>query len=445
MRKSSRRQPDRAAAKVPSLADERYHTEHRTADRRTPAQIDRDRILYSTAFARLAEVTQVVSADRGHVFHNRLTHSLKVAQLARRLAEFIFQNQPAIAKKLNVSPDVAEAAALAHDLGHPPFGHIAEEELNKLAKKAGLTDGFEGNAQSLRIVTKLTVGDTVHGNGVQIGGLNLTRATVNGILKYPWFFGEKKDKKNKWGAYKTERDLFSWARRSYSGDARPKKFQRSAEAELMDWADDITYAVHDLVDFYCAGKIPLDRLADPNDGEREIFLSAVFKRKPKWAKRRAALQDAFVRLLELFPFDRRYEGTLEQRCTLWQFSTVLISRYVKEISLTDDGSSFVEINQRAEDEIEMLKQLTWHYVILNDDLATEQHGQRRIVRDVFDAMLKAIGKDGDLNLFPVIWRDDIKAAKTVALKKRLVVDYVAGLTEREISKCHGLLTARPGR
>jgi hypothetical protein len=79
----------------------------------------------------------------------------------------------------------------------------------------------------------------------------------------------------------------------------------------MDWADDITYAVHDLVDFYCAGKIPLDRLADPNDGEREIFLSAVFKRKPKWTTRRPALQDAFVRLLELFPFDRRYEGTLE--------------------------------------------------------------------------------------------------------------------------------------
>jgi len=106
-------------------------------------------VQYSSAFARLAEVTQVVSADRGYVFHNRLTHSLKVAQLARRISEKLRSTQKQEADDLQApDPDVAEAAALAHDLGHPPFGHIAEKELDKLAKKAGLKDGFEGNAQS---------------------------------------------------------------------------------------------------------------------------------------------------------------------------------------------------------------------------------------------------------------------------------------------------------
>jgi len=146
----------------PSL---RFHLEQKRQDYRTPAQVDRDRVLYSSAFARLAEVTQVVSADRGYVFHNRLTHSLKVAQLARRISEKMHISQKEVADALHApDPDVAEAAALAHDLGHPPFGHIAEKELDRLARKEGLSDGFEGNAQSFRIVARLAVSDAAAAN-----------------------------------------------------------------------------------------------------------------------------------------------------------------------------------------------------------------------------------------------------------------------------------------
>jgi dGTPase len=158
---------------MPPGRTDRFHPD-KAADNRLAFQRDRDRILYTTSFRRLARVTQVVSADEGHVFHNRLTHSLQVAQVGRRIAEKLLEDN----KKLGLAsdavlpdPDVVEAACLAHDIGHPPFGHVAERELDAIARKHGLTDGFEGNAQSFRIVTRLAMGSTPN-------GLNLTRATL---------------------------------------------------------------------------------------------------------------------------------------------------------------------------------------------------------------------------------------------------------------------------
>ncbi|BAZ45400.1 dGTP triphosphohydrolase [Chondrocystis sp. NIES-4102] len=171
---------------------ERHQRQHRPfsdqgnkpGDQRQSFQVDRDReaypsgkrILYSSAFRRLAHITQVVTPQEGHVFHNRLTHSLKVAQVARRLAERLAQDQPEVAAALGgIDPDVVEATALSHDLGHS-----AEEELDACAKKAGLADGFEGNAQSFRILTRLAI------HRLDYYGLNLTKATLNAVLKYPW-------------------------------------------------------------------------------------------------------------------------------------------------------------------------------------------------------------------------------------------------------------------
>jgi dGTPase len=388
-------------------------------------------------------VTQVVSADRGYVFHNRLTHSLKVAQLARRISEKLRGAQKDEAAALEApDPDVAEAAALAHDLGHPPFGHIAEEELDRLARKEGLSDGFDGNAQSFRIVSKLAVSDAVSADSDKfpvIRGLNLTRATLNAILKYPWGHSENPDKKNKWGVYDTERSLFNWVRQGQSLHA----FAKSAEAAIMDWSDDITYAVHDVVDFYCAGQIPLDRLADDNDPvERDIFFSEVFTRCEDLAPRRSELQRIFKEVLEYFPLDRRYVGTLEQRTGIWQFATVLISRYVDAITLlipSLEAKSVIDIKPYAEDEIRMLKELTWHYVILNNELATLQHGQTQAIRIVFETMLSA-ARGRRWKLFPPAYQEELEATtEDPALQTRVVVDYVASMTEHELARVYALL------
>lgn len=415
--------------------DARFLQDGRT-DYRSPAQIDRDRILYTPAFSRLAEITQVVSADRGYIFHNRLTHSLKVAQLARRIAEKLQPNSAKIEALRGLDPDVAEAAALAHDLGHPPFGHIAEQELDLCARKAGLEDGFNGNAQSFRIVTKLAVGDGVSPEGTALAGLNLTRATLNGILKYPWIFGANAVEKNKWGAYFTERLEFEWARATLAPAVR------SLEAEIMDWADDITYAVHDLIDFFCAGLIPLDRLADYDDRtEFNLFIHKLFSRRPDLETKRTSLEKSLSEVLQQFPLDRRYEGAFEQRRDLWLFNTILISRYVNAIQLSKLGQAkgLVIIEPNAKDEILMLKEVTWQYVIESSELATQQYGQRQAVRRVFRTLIAAARRGGN-RLFPPAYQRELEHAGTdELLKKRIVTDYVASMTERELLQLHGAL------
>jgi dGTPase len=340
-----------------------------------------------------------------------------------------------------IDPDAAEAAALAHDLGHPPFGHVAEEELDQCARKAGLDDGFNGNAQSFRIVTKLAIGDPVE-SGVPFQGLNLTRATLNGVLKYPWLYGTNPMEHKKWGAYRTEQKEFEWAR---SG-TRFGRFTKSLEAEIMDWADDITYAVHDMVDFFCAGQIPLDRLADEKDPvERKLFFDSVFSTRSDLAAEREALETALKEVLQYCPIDRRYTGRSEQRLALWQFMTVLIGRYVNAIRIAkqpSEGGALVEIEQYARNEIAMLKQLIWPYVILNNDLSTVQHGQRRMIRTVFRTLLVASRSRQAWKLFPVGFREELEAANDPQIRARVVTDYVASMTEKELERVFRTLRGR---
>jgi dGTPase len=235
--------------------DERFHDDRspRIGDDRTPFQRDRDLILYSSAFKRLLGITQVASATVGHVFHTRLTHSLQVAQAGRRLAEKLLIKQNTLAAGC-IDPDRVEAACLAHDIGHPPFGHLAEQILDLKAIDFG---GFEGNAQSFRIVTQLSV------TSAAFPGLNLTRGTLQALLKYPWTYSRRpKDpshssgRKPKWGVY----DCDGGTLEQITGDDSGGPFSKSAEAEMMDWADDMTYSVHDVEDFFRAGLIPIHLL-----------------------------------------------------------------------------------------------------------------------------------------------------------------------------------------
>ena len=279
----------------------------RTHDQRSEFARDRDRLLYSTEFRQLAGKSQVVASTEIGPFHTRLTHSLKVAQLGRRLAETLRgapHQDPQRTKAPD--PDLVEFACLAHDIGHPPFGHTGEQALHEvvnrlvedavanflrasgrstpaadIGKVQEYIGGFEGNPQTFRIVTRLAhkafPSDLLYtqdeesqdeeSQDEEFLGLDLTAAAIDAVSKYPRGCRER-DSKKKWGVYGAKEDDDSdyhrldvirtelgWGPNATGSDAR-----QSFECQLMDWCDDVTYAVHDVEDFYMVGMIPLERI-----------------------------------------------------------------------------------------------------------------------------------------------------------------------------------------
>jgi dGTPase len=431
-------------------------TEARPLDVRNQYARDRDRISHTSAFRRLAGVTQVVSsAEDPHIFHNRQSHTIETAQIARRLAEQLLSRQGDLARRLGCHPEVADAAALAHDLGHPPFGHLGEETLDEvLTRDFQVLEGFEGNAQTFRIVTKLAVVKK------RYPGLDLTRATLDAILKYPRppeIVGGKKSQK--FGAYGSEAAELNWARELHDRDDREK----SLEAEIMDWADDIAYAVHDVEDFYRAGLIPLDRILRDHDEELERFFVSVFERWKREEVRSDFEEDElrfyFTRLVKVLRAQpdklERYEGTLEQRAALRSLKSLLIERFANAIKVRepdDESGRCVEIRHEAMLEVTMLKQLTWQYVIRNPALATQQHGQRRIIRELMH-VFRDSAKSRDRSLLPryaiASLDQQLESAADEGERQmilaRVVTDLVGGLTEKQALSMYTRLTGHsPG-
>jgi len=414
-------------------------------DQRDEFARDRDRILYCSAFHRLAGITQIVRAGELDIFHTRQQHTYKVAQIGRRLAEHRLSEQPEAAKLHGLHPEVVEAACLAHDLGHPPFGHAAETELDRLVcdpttvdgiKEDAAPDGYEGNAQTFRILTKLAVRYSKDNPG-----LDLTRATLAATLKYPWLRDQSIDKKrSKWSAYASEEADFKWARAHCSGEFK------TAEAELMDWADDIAYSVHDLEDFHRVGIIPWSEII--SEDSRETIINGVvksWKKDPSYPadgpRRMKAALERIIRKLVMFPTVTKevYNGAREQRRQLRNFTSQLIGNYVRAVSLASDlGAAAVLIHDDAVDEVRLLKYFARYYVIGLPALHAQQYGQKKIIRDLFKIFLSE-GKAGNLALFPArlryIWEDnsDEKGA-------RLAADCVASLTENEAYQLHHRLT-----
>jgi dGTPase len=422
--------------------DARRQPDHKPPEPyRSSAQRDRDRILYSSAFRRLGGVTQVVAArEEGHLFHNRLTHSLKVAQLARRIAQKVqvdAAKDRAIKAKLRefggVDPDVAEAAGLGHDLGHPPFGHIAETVLNEVIRGggAGPEDGFEGNAQSFRIVTSLAaIDDTVE-------GLNLTRATLNAILKYPWTAARKL---KKWGVYSTETVDFDFAR---DGVELPE-FDRTLEAEIMDWADDIAYSVHDVEDFFRAGLIPLGTFSKSSE------LEPVYQRVlENWdeehygAKPKTSELETAAGLIIMFPLRPPFAGTKGDRAKLRSYTSRRIGTLVEAASFSATGW---QIERAGRVQVELFKQLTHHYVVGNAALATQQFGQKQVVRRLYEIYAEALQQgESATAIFPPRVRSEVEAVSGASadtrLAARVVADVVSGMTEAQAVRVFHRLTS----
>ncbi len=400
------------------------------APERTPFERDRARLVHAASSRRLAAKTQVVGPQSDDFVRNRLTHSLEVAQIARDLA-----------RALGCEPDLVETAALAHDLGHPPFGHNGERVLAEAAADCG---GFEGNAQTLRLLTRLEA--KTFDDAGRSAGLNLTRATLDACTKYPWPLADASVPTGvhadgsprvvrKFGVYADDRPVFDWLR-----TGAPERRQ-CFEAQVMDLADDIAYSVHDVEDGIVAGRMDLTRLdvAAVRAAVRDWYLPDSDE---------DALDAALARLRTIGSWPTTpYDGSRRALASLKNLTSDVIGRFAADARaatfeaypgprLRYDADLVVPDDSRVE--MAMLKGIAAHYVMQADDRVRAMAGQRELLAELVDVLAKT-GPDHLDPVFAGDWTD----ATDDAGRLRVVIDQVASLTDASAAGWHARLVPSP--
>ncbi|MFF7761888.1 MULTISPECIES: deoxyguanosinetriphosphate triphosphohydrolase [Streptomyces] len=401
---------------------ERWAPEPDKRPGRTAFQRDRARILHSAALRRLAGKTQVVTPGTlSQVWdaspRTRLTHSLECAQVGRELGA-----------ALGCDPDLVEAACLAHDLGHPPFGHNGEQALNEFADDCG---GFEGNAQSLRLLTRIEPKRFTEEGSV---GLNLTRATLDAATKYPWARGAHPTRK--FGVYEDDRPVFDWIRKD-APDTRT-----TFEAQVMDWSDDVAYSVHDVEDGLHAGHIDPDCLhAEP---ERAAVFEVALGRYVPADTDPAELAAALDRLQDQEWWPHGYDGSAVAQARLKDATSQLIGRFCLSAEaatrerygtgrLTRYGAELV-VPHGTRLECAVLKAVADRYVMQRAEQERLRADQRIVVAELAEA-LTARAPDGLDPQFRALFDQ----ASDDRARKRVIVDQIASLTDASARSLHARL------
>ncbi|MDL5201450.1 deoxyguanosinetriphosphate triphosphohydrolase [Streptomyces sp. ALI-76-A] len=396
---------------------------------RTAFQRDRARVLHSSALRRLAGKTQVVTpGTRSQVWDSsprtRLTHSLECAQVGRELGA-----------ALGCDPDLVEAACLSHDLGHPPFGHNGEQALNEFAEDCG---GFEGNAQSLRILTRIEPKRFTAEGSV---GLNLTRATLDAATKYPWPRGAHPTDpaSPKFGVYEDDRPVFDWLRQG-APDSRI-----TFEAQVMDWSDDVAYSVHDVEDGLHAGHI------DPNclhaEPERQAVFAVAVGRYVPADTDPAELAAALDRLQDQEWWPHGYDGSAVAQARLKDATSQLIGRFCLAAEaatraaygtgrLTRYGAELV-VPREIRLECAVLKAVADRYVMQRAEQELLRADQRVVVAELAEALTARAPHGLDPQFRALFDR-----APDDRARKRVIVDQIASLTDASARSLHARLSGR---
>ncbi|AGF73067.1 deoxyguanosinetriphosphate triphosphohydrolase [Corynebacterium halotolerans] len=405
------------AARLHDEAPKGSEFDHSRPDDRGAFSRDRARVLHSAALRRLADKTQVVGPRDGDTPRTRLTHSLEVAQISR-----------SIGTGLGLDPDLSELAGLTHDIGHPPYGHNGERALDEVAADCG---GFEGNAQTLRILTRLE--PKIIGEGDRSFGLNLTRAALDAACKYPRTRTNADGSVNhKYGAYDADAHLLEWIRRGHD-DAAP-----AMEAQTMDWSDDIAYSVHDVEDGIVSGRVTLDVLWDL------VELAALAEKGARaFGGTPEELIDAAagLRQLEVVSQAADFDASLRGYAALKRMTSELVGRYV---GVTVDatvgaaesaGTPLGRANGRlvvpaqAQAEVKLLKTIAVLYVMDDPGHKARQDRQRDRIFRVFEYL--TAGAPGTLDpVFRQWWHE----AEDDAARQRVVVDQIASMTESRLER-----------
>ena len=392
--------------------------------RRSEFARDRARVLHSGSLRRLAAKTQVLSPAAGLDFaRNRLTHSLEVAQIGRELGT-----------ALGLDPDVVDAACLSHDLGHPPYGHNGERALNDWSADIG---GFEGNAQSLRVLARLEP-KVVAPDGASYG-LNLTRASLDAACKYPWPLDEGVadggSGRRKFGHYADDLGVFEWLREGAPAG------RLCIEAQVMDLADDIAYSVHDFEDAIVEGYLDVAELSGRADHGALIEGAAGWVGPGFTIDELAAAFDRLDRL-ELWP--SRWDGGRADRARLKNLASALIGRFAgaatratheayPRASLARYGADLV-VPRPVEAEIAVLKGVVGANVMASAARQPLYRRQREELEQLAQVLLEIAPAHLDPD-FAADWTN----ARDDAARKRVIVDQIASLTDQGAHAWWGLL------
>jgi dGTPase len=402
-----------------SAADRERWLPEEHSNRRSDFARDRGRVLHSSALRRLAAKTQVLSPTAGLDFaRNRLTHSLEVAQVGRELAD-----------SLGLDPDVVDTACLAHDLGHPPFGHNGERALNDWSADIG---GFEGNAQTLRVLTRIE--PKVFGADDRSYGLNLTRASLDASCKYPWPAAQgvpDPSGRSKYGFYDDDTEVFQWLR------AGAPERRRCIEAQVMDLSDDIGYSVHDFEDAIVNGYVDVTALGARVD--HDDLVNSMFE----WIGGEVTHDEliaAFDRLDSLDFWIDRWDGSRQAHGRLKNLTSQLIGRFAGAATqatraensgvLSRFGADVV-VPREIQAEIAVLKGIVAAFVMSTNARRPIYAQQRDILSELADVLLWTGPAHLDAG-----FRADWDAAATDQQRKRAVVDQVASLTDQSAMAWH---------
>lgn len=392
---------------------QRWVVQPRTSASTQRSQFDRDRarVLHSATFRRLADKTQVVGPGDGDIPRTRLTHSLEVAQISR-----------SIAAALSVNEDLADLAGLCHDLGHPPYGHNGEKALDEIAATCG---GYEGNAQTFRILTRLET-KVVNAAGDSVG-LNLTRAALDAATKYPQVAAEGI---TKYGAYEVDREAFEWMRTGVTGNGR------CIEAQIMDFSDDVAYSVHDVEDGILAGRINMAVLADAEEvqclaalGERSFHMSA-----PELIAAAHRLMDRPV-VQALVNFEHSFADLI----ALKDFTSTMVGHFITGIIDHTRAHSDQECRRRhganlhipanIESEVTLLKTVALRYVMSDPGHLVIQDRQRDRLHRVAEYLLTSAPQGLDPGMRR-LWNQ----AENDSQRRRVIVDQLASYTESRLER-----------
>ena len=386
---------------------------------RSPFARDRARVLHSGSFRRLAGKTQVVAPDEDAVPRTRLTHSLEVAQIAREIGE-----------QLGCDADLVDLAGLAHDIGHPPFGHNGESALDHIGVAAG---GFEANAQNLRLLSRLEP-KILTGDG-RPAGLNLTRASLDAVIKYPWL---RPKTGGKFGVYPDDAAVFEWIRRPADGQRLT-----SIEAQVMDWADDVAYSVHDVEDGISAGRVDLARLADPAERETIAVAAQAFSEESV-ADLGTVLADLLAVPVVAAGIGHR-AGPVADAATKRLTSELTGRLATGAIAATRAAggpgplvryTADLQVPRVLRAEVAVLKAIARHYVMADPQRIAIQHEEQLLLME----LVLAMADRGSAVLDPM-FAGSYDDAGGDAERLRVVLDQVSLLTDAQAIARHRRLTS----